>query len=269
MLTALPPNIISLVIYDHWSGTEMTRHTLHWLAPRGALFSTLVALALGAQAQSNLDGQWHGGISIGGAFASGNTSSKTLAATADGAKETPADKITLYGLANYARSGGTTTADLLRLGGRYDYNLTERTFAFGGGEAETNKAGGVDSRYALNAGAGYKVIRTPSTSWDVFGGIGYSGTRFTDGTTRNGPELLLGEESSHKLSESTSVKQRLVVYPGTSKVGTRATFDAGLATAISGGWTLNTGLAYRYASKVAPGLKRGDTLLTFGFGYKY
>jgi hypothetical protein len=38
-------------------------------------------------------------------------------------RETSADKITLYGVANYARSNGLTTADLLRLGGRYDFNL--------------------------------------------------------------------------------------------------------------------------------------------------
>ncbi len=247
----------------------MAIKTLCSPASRGALALSLGWMAFGVQAQSTPDGQWHGGISIGGAFASGNSSSKTLAAAADAVKETAADKITLYGLGNYARSAGTTTADLLRLGGRYDYNLSERTFAFGGAEAETNKAGGVDSRYALTAGVGYKVVRTPVTSWDVFGGLGYSGSRFTDGSTRNGPVLLLGEESSHKLSESTSVKQRLVVYPGASRVGTRVNFDAGLATAISGGWTLNTGLAYRYASKVAPGLKKADTLLTFGFGYKY
>ena len=238
-------------------------------ATRLWLLAALVASATVAQAQALPDGRWHGGIAIGGAVASGNTNSKTLAATADGVRETSADKITLYGLANYAHSDGTTTADLLRLGGRYDFNLSERVFVFGGGEGETNKAGGVDSRYALNAGVGYKLIRTQRTSWDVFGGVGYSGTKFTDDTSRNGAELLLGEESSHKLSETTTVKQRLVAYPGTSRIGTRATFDAGLATAISGGWTLNVGLAARYASKVALGLKKSDTLLTFGFGYKY
>ncbi|MEO8280573.1 MAG: DUF481 domain-containing protein [Ideonella sp.] len=51
--------------------------------------------------------------------------------------------------------------------------------------------------------------------------------------------------------------------------GNRATFDATVATAISGGWTLNTGFSVRYDSKVAPGLKNTDTLLTAGFGYKY
>lgn len=234
-----------------------------------AAFSALALAAAGAMAQDKPDGLWHGGVSIGGAVASGNTDSKTLAANADAARATAQDKITLYGVANYGRSAGVTTANLLRLGGRYDWNLSDKLFAFGGAETETNKAGGVKSRYALNGGIGYKLVRTPVTSWDVFAGVGYSDTSFTDGSSRNGAELLLGEESSHKLSDTTTVKQRLVVYPGSSDVGTRATFDAGLATAISGGWTLNTGLAYRYASKVAAGMKKSDTLLTFGFGYKF
>jgi putative salt-induced outer membrane protein len=237
------------------------------------LAAAMMALGAGAQAQTPVDGKWHGGVSIGGAAASGNTSSTTLAANAEAVRATSMDKITVYGLGNYAKGKvngvDTTTANLFRVGGRYDYNLTDRLFAFGGGESETNRAGGVDTRYALNGGVGYKLVRTDTMSWDVFGGLGYSDTEFTDGTQRNGAELLLGEESSHKLGESTTVKQRLVIYPGGSEVGTRATFDAGLATAISGGWTLNTGLSYRYASKVAVGLKKADTLWTVGFGYKF
>lgn len=244
------------------------------LARRAAtIVGTALFAAAGVMAQTPVDGKWHGGISIGGAAASGNTSSTTLAATADTVRATTMDKITLYGLGNYAKSKingvDTTTANLFRLGGRYDYNITPNFFAFGGGEGETNRAGGVDTRYALNGGVGYRLVRTDTMSWDIFGGAGYSDTKFTDGSKRNGAELVLGEESSHKLGDSTTVKQRLVVYPGESEVGTRATFDAGLAMAISGGWTLNTGVSYHYASKVAAGLKKSDTLWTVGFGYKF
>ena len=110
----------------------------------------------------NPTAEWHGGISISGAVASGKGDAKVLAATADAVRETSADKVTLYGVGGptHSKSGSATTADLLRLGGRYDRNLSERVFAFGGTEVETNKAGGIDSRYALNAGLGYKLIRT-------------------------------------------------------------------------------------------------------------
>ncbi len=243
---------------------------------RHSIVLTAAALAftsVAAQAQDKPDGQWHGNLSLGGAFSSGNSSNRSLAGTADTSNTTSSDKTSLYSLVNYARSDvagvKTTTADLLRVGGRYDFNLSRELFAFGGAEGETNKAGGVRDRYSLNGGLGYKLIRNDSTSLDVFAGVGYTDTSFTTGPSRSGANGLLGEESSHKLNASTSFKQRFVYYPGGSSVGSRATFDAGFATAISGGWTLNTGFAARYADKVPAGVKKTDSLLTVGFGYKF
>ncbi len=126
--------------------------------------AALAAASLGAQAQEQkLDGQWHGGISIGGSAASGNTDSTALAFNAEATRATTADRINLYSLLNYAsnKDAGVRkrTSELFRVGGRYDYNLSQSIFLFGGGEAETNKPGGVDSRYNLNTGSGYHLIR--------------------------------------------------------------------------------------------------------------
>lgn len=245
----------------------MTRFTL-------ALSTAALALASqAALAQDKPDGQWHGGLSLGGAFSSGNNSSRTLAANADANRATAQDKISLYGLANYGRNEvagvTTTTANLLRLGGRYDFNLGPQWFAFGAAEGETNKAAGVRDRYNLSGGVGYHLLKSDAHSWDVFAGVGYSDNRFTDGSKTSGAQALFGEESGHKLSDTTTLKQRLVYYPGGGDLGSRATFDAGLATQIAGGWTLNTGLSSRYASRVPAGTKKTDNLLTVGFGYKF
>lgn len=240
---------------------------------RALCAATLALASQAALAQDTPDGRWHGGLSVSGALASGNTSSLTLAANADASRATTADKLTLYGIANYGRNKvdgiQTTSADLLRLGGRYDFNYGPRWFAFGGAEGETNETGGVRDRYSLNGGMGYHVVKNDDHLWDVFGGLGYTDTRFTDGTRANGAQALLGEESSHKISETTSLKQRFVYYPDGGELGNRATFDAGLATTISGGWTLNAGLSSRHASRVPAGEKKTDHLLTMGFGYKF
>ena len=235
--------------------------------------ATLALSPQAALAQNTPDGHWHGGLSVSGALASGNSSSRTLAANADASRATAEDKLSLYGLANYGRNQvdgvDTTTANLLRLGSRYDFNLGPQWFSFGGAEGETDKAGGVRDRYSLNGGLGYHLLKDDVTSWDVFSGVGYTATHFTDGSNANGAQVLLGEESSHKVSETTTLKQRLVYYPGGGDLGNRATFDTSLATTISGAWTLNAGLASRYASRVPVGTKKTDNLLTFGFGYKF
>ena len=241
------------------------------LVARAALLSLTVAGA--AHAAAAPDELWHGNIAVGGAFASGNTSSKVLTGSADATRTTTVDKINLFGNVNYGRSKvagvQTTTADQVRAGGRYDYNLSDAMFVFAGADGETNKVAGLDSRLNLDTGLGYKVLHDATTTFDVFGGLGWSHAKFVDGSTAQGATALLGEESTHKLSDTTTFKQRVEFHPGAHDIGNLATLDAGLATAISGGWTLNTGLQVHYASKVPAGLEKTDSLLTVGFGYKF
>lgn len=245
---------------------------------RSPLAASLTALALAAplvvQAQDKQDGLWHGNASLGGTLASGNHDSLTLSVNANTTRATAQDKISLYGVANYGRSKvdgvKTTTADLLRVGGRYDFNLSSDWFAFGAAEGETDKAGaGVRDRYNLNGGVGLHVLRDERNTFDLFGGVGYTDTRFIDNTSDRGAQALLGEESKHKLTETTTFNQRLTYYPKSGDLGTRVNFDAGMATQIAGGWTLNTGLSSRYNSEVPEGLKKTENLLTVGFGYKF
>ena len=239
---------------------------------------TSVSLASPAFAQTKLDNLWHGNISIGGSYASSNTSTQTLNILANGTKATAEDKLGVYSLVNYGSNEvngiKTNTAQLFRLGGRYDYNLSVDSFAFAGSEVESNKLQNVDSRYMVNSGAGYKVINTDITSFDLFVGLGYSNTSF--GATippsvqgQKGFEVLFGEESSHQLSTNTSVKQRFVYYPNNSKLGTRSILDMSLATVVADGWTMNAGLAMSYYSKPSAKFKKTNSLITFGFGYKY
>lgn len=231
-----------------------------------------------AGAQTLQDNQWHGGIAIGGSYASSNNVAQTFNLSANGTKATQEDKLGLYSVVNYGSNTvnkvKTNTAQLLRIGGRYDYNMSANSFFFGGSELETNKIQNIDSRYSFNTGAGFKLIKTEDTSFDVFTGLGYSNTRF--GTTippspdsKKGVEFLFGEESTHKLSNTSSVKQRWAIYPGSSDIGTRSTFDISLATVVANGWTLNASAAVSYTSKPSNNFKRTNSLVTFGFGYKY
>lgn len=227
-----------------------------------------------AQPAPKPDGLWHGSLGAGLSMASGNTRTSALNLNGETARETASDKITLYGLVLRADSkqGGVTTksADLLRLGGRYDRALTDRLFGYAGLEFEKDDLQDLRLRSAGTIGLGYKVLRTPDTTFDVFGGIGYLRNDFKTGRDTDGATLQFGEESTHKLTTSASFKQRLVVYPGLeSSLGNRATWDATLATAIAGGWSLNVTYALRYFSKAPAGVKSTDSLLMVGAGYKF
>lgn len=250
------------------------------------LVRTLVSISAGlacagwAHAQATLkpDGQWRAALGLGASIASGNTKSSSLSALADAVKATEQDKISLYGNALSARTAGVTTAEQLRLGGRYDYNLSSVWFGFGGLDFERNKFANLSLRSQISGGLGYHWIKTPETTWDLFGGVAYSSDKFITATTIDGalrdsysyPSLLLGEESTHKLSETTSAKQRGVLYPNLKNSGEyRATWDAGLSVAMSKTLNLSVGLGVTYNSEPGIGRKSTDSLLTTGVTMKF
>lgn len=230
------------------------------------------------------DGQWRGAFAAGLAIASGNTKSTNFNASIDMLRATKEDKITLFLTSLYGTrdSAGVNqkTASLARGGARYDWNLSDRTFVFGLFEAEQDKIQRLDSRYVGGTGFGYKVLKEKNTSFDIFGGI--TGRRDTVSVTVERPlplpastvdekittsstELLLGEESNHKISDTVSFKQKLTIYPNLKASGEyRAQFDSGLVVAIAKGINLQLTLSDRYNSQAEPGTKKNDLLFLTG-----
>lgn len=228
------------------------------------------------------DGLWRGALAASLAVAAGNTESTNFSVGADGVRLTKEDKITLvvtslYGSRKVAGKS-EKTANLARMGGRYDWNLSDRSFAFGTAEFEQDKIQRLDSRFVVGAGFGYKLVKEADLSWDLFGGLVHAASKnsvtVVSGTpprsvdskvNSNGSELLLGEESNHKLSDSTSFKQKLTVFPNLARSGEyRAQFDASVVTAIANGINLQVTLSNRYNSEAAAGTKKSDTLLLTG-----
>jgi putative salt-induced outer membrane protein YdiY len=82
--------------------------------------------------------------------------------------------------------------------------------------------------------------------------------------------LPLGEESTHKLTETTSARQRLVVVANLKDTGEyRATWDGGLAVAMTKGINLTLGLSMLYNSDPGVARKSTDTLFTTGVAIKF
>jgi putative salt-induced outer membrane protein YdiY len=239
--------------------------------------ATLSQIAF-AQATVKDDGQWRAALGLAASSSSGNTKSSSFALTGDAVRATTADKWSLYGNALYGKSAGVTTAEQLRAGTRYDYNLTPQWFGFGLLDLEKDKIAALNLRSGLGAGLGYHVIKDAQTTFDVFAGVGYTSDKYDaprliDGSNRSSysyTNLLFGEESTHKISDGVSAKQKLVVYPNMSNSGEyRAQFDAGLGVAMSKTMNLNVGFSARVNSDPGPGVKKTDTLLTTGISVKF
>ena len=245
-----------------------------------AIATIALAAAATVQAQATVknDGQFRASLGLGASLASGNTKANNLSLNADAVRATEQNKLSLYGNLQYARSNGVTTADQLRLGTRYDHNLSARLFSFGGLDVDRNRFANLDLRAELSGGLGWHVIQSQRTTFDLFGGLGYVSDKYrsamlVDGRVRdsyNYLSLRLGEESTHQFNDSTSIKQRLTLVPNLKNRGEfRATWDAGLAVAMSKSLNLNVGLSVAHNSDPGPGRKSTDTLLTTGVSIKF
>jgi putative salt-induced outer membrane protein len=243
-----------------------------------AILIGAVARHAGAQPVSQPDGQWRSLVNVGLTHATGNTNATTLTAKVDTVRATVDDKWTLYAEALRARSAGVTSGDRERLGGRYDWNLTPRVFSLTSLDLERDVVAALSHRVSLAAGLGYKFFDREDLHFNVFGGLGYADDRYFVPREAGGelrtrfsrPNALLGEESSHKFSPTTTATQRLVVNSDLQAAGNhRAQWDGSLAVAMTRTISLSIGLNARYDSAPGIGLKRADTLLTTGIAVKF
>jgi putative salt-induced outer membrane protein len=208
--------------------------TFSTLAPLVTI-ATLVTLATtAAYAQDKPDGKFHGTVSLGAAFSSGAVNNTTLSANFDTARKSQIDKLSLYGLAARGTTkvsgvtGTTVTTDQYRLGARYDRDVTKQLFGYVSGDLERNGVTDLDLRAGAYVGLGYHAIATPETTFDLFAGVGYNHYDYKFAANEGSGEAMFGEESSHKLSETTTFKQKLVAYPSfDTDLGYRATFKRG------------------------------------------
>jgi putative salt-induced outer membrane protein len=131
---------------------------------------------------------------------------------------------------------------------------------------------------AYGSGAGYHVVKEPDQTWDVSAGLAYTMDRYStaqvvDDETRrrySHAEILLAEESNDKITDTTSFKQKLSVYPNLSdSKEVRTVFDAGLSVAMTKRLALTATLSQRYDSRPAAGLGKTDTLFVTGVSLRF
>jgi putative salt-induced outer membrane protein YdiY len=212
---------------------------------------------------------WSGSVNAGLSLNRGNAETTTWSFGMNGARTTTRDKISVYLTTLYAENStageSVTTANSRRGGGRYDMNLSSRSFAFGMADLEYDEFQQLDLRLVLGGGLGWHAVKTERTVFDVFGGGSWNKEYFSTGLNRSSAEMLVGQELTHKMNTRFLFKERAVLHPNLSETGEfRLTFDASAIT------NLNTWLGWhvtftdRYLSNPVPGTESNDVILTTG-----
>ena len=242
--------------------------------------ATLFGLTCPAWAQVTLkpDGQWRYLLAAGANATSGNTESLNLNLTAEAARVRAADKWTFNGQVAYGSNGGNVNTERATIGTQYNRDRSPTVFVFGSANALRDQPANVFSRYSAALGLGRHLIREDEFTFDLSGGLGYSQDRYVKpkeviGQLRSSYgrlELVLAEESSHKITSTTSLRQKFSVFPNLRDSGNyRALFDAGVSVSITPSMNLTAGLNYRHDSDPGFGIKRGDAAFVTGVSFRF
>ena len=224
---------------------------------------------------------WGGLFDTGLALTRGNSSTTTFTLASKAVRETPKDKLTLYGNYIYGKDSSTppdrTTANQLNAGIRGDLNLTPRVFVFAFADYQTNELQHLDLRQVYGGGFGYHIIKTEGTIFDVFGGISYERDAFGEyvllgppisvipASNSNSAAAVIGEEFDTKLNKRSTFSERFTVYPNLSHTGDfRSQFDATLVTQLKAWLNWQVTFSDSYINYPPPGLKSNDLLLSSG-----
>jgi putative salt-induced outer membrane protein YdiY len=243
-----------------------------------ALVAAGVPLLAHAQVTQKPDGQWRSLFTAGASVANGNSDAKSASLSADVIKLTAGDKWEFTGAGQYARSAGATTANRQAFTGLYNQDITPQWYGFGQLDLLRDIPSDIASRITPSTGLGYHVVKKPDQAFDISAGLAYTWDRYRvpqvvqdEMRSRYGHlELLLAEESNNKLSDTTTFKQKLTIYPSVSDGdGVRTVFDAGLSVAMTKQLALTATLSHRYDSQPGDGLKKNDTLFVTGVSLRF
>lgn len=238
------------------------------------LFLLMLSSTAAAQTASKPDGAWRGSVGASLSSSSGNNESTSATLNADAVRQRDRDKLLASVLSLYSRSETDgveeLTASRFLAKTRYDRDFSQRTYGFVGYDLEKDKLADLRWRHSPSIGGGLHLVETETFTFDVFGGYSHNREELYTGAKRDFDEGLLGEETTHKLSEDTSLRQRLVVYPNLTESGEyRLVFDASLLSPLVGSWNLTLNYSARYQSNPPPGVQKNDTLVFAGLQYRW
>lgn len=228
---------------------------------------------------------WSGMLDTGLSLTRGNSATVNYTLSAKAVRETSRDKITVYTTAIYGTndnvSPGETIAHEIRGGIRGDVNVSDRWFAFGLTDFDSNALQHLDLENVVAGGLGYHMVKTQNTAFDLFGGAGYNQEYFSaytlpnptppppttafDAVTQRNATALLGEEFNTKLNGRTTLGEDFTLYPGIGGAGGyRFVFNSTASTKINRwlGWQVTFG--DNYISNPPFGIKGNDLLLSTG-----
>ena len=214
---------------------------------------------------------WNTSLGAGLTLTSGNTDTRSYNLSFS-TKYDPKTRITFKADALYLRdvSGGQLQVDKATADARVEDKLSDRTFAFA--ELSYLRDPFKDLNYFIAplVGAGYRLIKTDTKALNVDGAVGAETESSHSGVHSSSGAVKAGEDFEWALTKSSKITQKVSGIWKTKDFGDALYhFDAGLTTTVVTRIELKLAYAYDYKTRVAPGIKKGDSALIAALLFKF
>lgn len=215
---------------------------------------------------------WTGSAGFGLSLNRGNTETTNLNISGEATRDPKAGSVWRFkGLYLRGETDDTLTVDRLHAQGRNERTLTGRTYAFGELQFLEDQFKDIDYLIAPSAGLGYKVVATPTTTFNLDGGLGFKMEKNPGFDRRTDVVVALSDKFEHKLSTTASLTQSFGALWKAQDFGDALyTFTAGAAAALTARTQLKLELLDTYASRPPnPAVKNNDVAVLTTFVYKF
>lgn len=162
----------------------------------------------------------------------------------------------------YGRSQGVRNAESYFTELRGDYSFSEPLYSFANAGWFKDSFAGIDARYYVGAGIGYKVLAGPTHV--LLGEAGVTGTReeTTDGRDRNFLGGRLFGKYEYRFTERNRFSQSLeVLFDFDELDNWNLNSETALVSSLNGFLSLKASYVVKYDNEPVPGLKETDTVL--------
>jgi len=221
--------------------------------------------------ESGVGVDWSGRVTLGVTDTSGNTDTRDAYVEAELKATAKEWRWTTNGRGKYASNSGTQTAGNWLVGTRYDWLFRENQYLYSRASAQQDRFSGIDFRWTLGVGYGYKVIESDRANLELRAGLDYVDTSRTVPPDQNYLAIGWGITFDHWL-----VEDKLQFFFGQEGFadpkgddGVIVRSQTGFRAPVIDDLTANLQYNVDFNSDPGPGFEKTDRTLILGLGYSF
>ena len=208
-----------------------------------------------------------GRAELGGYANTGNTDNLGVTASVDLTREGLEWRHKLKLLAEYQENQNITNREHYLAAYEPNYKITDRLYAYGALQFESDKFFGYTDRYSASAGAGYSAVRTPAITLDLELGPSLRYTNYTDATRESELGARGSVDFDWKLSPVVTLSQDASAY--VQNVNSTVTARTAIAAKVFGPLAVQLSYQVNYESSPPEGRVNTDTLSRASLVYSF